>query len=369
MECLNICAPGPIDWYDSYGLLAAQLARHMTRMGVYVNLFALGGRQCDNQPDDVKAVIEQPVRAACGAIYLGYPTSFATHQNPLLEYGPRIAITMFESSKPPASWRPILNTMDAVIVPSQFCWRIFRDSGVTAPIYVVPLGINDAYRNVDGGRERPMWQPFTFLAFLDRGRRKGGQIAEQAFVRAFGNDPNYRLILKMREPKIRIAYTNPNIYLIQRDMTDEELCQLYLSTDAMVFASHGEGWGMPPRDYAATGGITLATGWSGLADDQPLWSIALPYTLGPADWSGAKNLEGQDLGDWAWPDVERIAAILRHVADHRAVYEDFARSAQSVVRSLYSWQEFAESVLDIWKGVTGAHTGQSRVSTLHAIAV
>ena len=39
-DSINICFPQNIDPYDSYGLLGSQLARYLSRQGVYVNLFA-----------------------------------------------------------------------------------------------------------------------------------------------------------------------------------------------------------------------------------------------------------------------------------------------------------------------------------------
>jgi glycosyltransferase involved in cell wall biosynthesis len=347
MQILNVCTPGHADPFDSYGLICCQLARHLTALGCYVNVLALGDRQHANQPEDVKTITGQPILPALGGVLLGYPTSHNMHTG-LCDIGPKVALTMFESSKLPEGWADILNTMNAVIVPSSFCADVFAEGGVTAPIHVVPLGVGEVYKPV----QRPTDGPFTFLAFLDRGRRKGGIAALQAFVQAFGDDTGYRLILKSRRPRIVADITNPNITLIQQDMTEQELYQLYCTAHALVNPNMGEGFGLIPREFAATGGIAMATGWGGTADDIDVWGVRLPYRLIKADWGGHKRFAGKDLGSWAEPDIEGVAALMRHVADERQVYTNRAMQQAPHVPTMYNWRDFASNVLKIWQEAT-----------------
>lgn len=348
----RITVYGPAHWHyaDSYGLICCQLARHLTALGVRVNAVGLGYTVMDNQPPDVRAVTSQPIKPAFGGLALGYPTSYAKH-GALLEQGPKVALTMFESSKIPPGWAPILNTYDAVIVPSTFCWDVFASCGVTVPIYVIPLGVNDVYRTIQRSTDRP----FTFLAFLDRGKRKGGLVALQAFLKAFGGDPDYRLILKSRKPKVCMEILNENVELIQQDMTEDELCQLYGRSDCLVNPNMGEGFGLLPREFAATGGISLATGWGGTADDIWEWGIPLPYRLIKADWAGVKKFEGMDLGQWAQPDIEGIAQNMQDVAAQRETHQHQAMADAPRVQRMYSWRTFAERVLGVWNEVANGN--------------
>jgi glycosyltransferase involved in cell wall biosynthesis len=277
---------------------------------------------------------------------------------------------MFESTRLPADWADTLNNMAAVVVPSKFCRDIFWDSGVNGtPIHVVPLGVSEIYQPAVSRQDRPL----TFLAFLDRGARKGGIIALQAFVTAFGESMDYRLILKGRHPKVPIQFTNPNIEVVQADLTEEEMRDLYHRADVLINPHKGEGFGMIPREAAACGCIVLTTGWSGTVDDLPEWGWPLPYTLEPADWKGAKNLEGQSLGEWAAPDLKGVVTALRDVAAHRDEYWWQAQVNAKNIRRLYSWRAFSQSVLEIWKEVASAHviapTAASDKSALHSEAI
>lgn len=346
-----VYAPHNLDSYDSYGLIACELLRHLDALGVDVYAVALGDVHHANQSEDVRRITNKPIRASLGGIFLGYPTTYTRH-NPLADMGPRIAITMFESSKIPQDWIEPLNGMDAVIVPSQFCKDGFLNSGVSTRIHVVPLGICDVFK--------PVWRsfdgPYTFLAIGDRGKRKGALEAIHAFHTAFGDDPKYRLIVKARDVEgQRVNILNDNIDVIYEDMSLDALYGLYLQAHCMVFPARGEGFGLPPREFAATGAPAIATNWSGLADDIELWGIPLGYRLSRADWQGAKNLQGQDLGMWADPNVEQLTRLMKNVAGWRVNYQRMAMSNAPLVKRLYDWHRFAREVLNIWNGVTHGH--------------
>jgi glycosyltransferase involved in cell wall biosynthesis len=346
MTILSVYTSQEWNMADSYGLIACQLARHLTRLGVHVNAVSLKQTVSDSQPEDIRAITSRPILPSLGGIVLGYPTNYAYHSS-LLHVGPRIAITMFESTKLPQGWKEPLNDLDAVIVPTHFCADVFRDNGVAVPVHVVPPGIGEVFTY----RKREQSKPLTFLSFLDRGARKGGLTALQSFLTAFGDDPNYRLILKGRTPKPGRAFslTNPNIEVIQQDMSEEELYELYCNCHVLVNPHKGEGFGLIPREFAATGGLAMTTNWSGTADDIDQWGYPLPYELVRAGWEGHSSLEGQELGEWANVDYKRAATHLLNVAHAWQWSAQGLEEKAEAARRLYSWHGFAERVLAIWR--------------------
>jgi glycosyltransferase involved in cell wall biosynthesis len=359
-KVLSVYCPGHADVMDSYGLIGTQLARQLTRMGHYVNLLAMGNRQMESQDAELKAITMQPIKPSLGGLFLGYPTGYHKHANPLAHIGPRVAITMFESSKIPQDWIEPLNQMDAVIVPCTFCKEVFQACGVTSPIHIVPLGVGDIYTPAERRTDRPL----TFLSFLDRGQRKGGIVALQAFLRAFGDSMDYRLVLKMRKAKVPLELTNPNIEVIQHDMTEQELYELFCRCDVLINPHKGEGFGLIPREFSATGGIALTTNWSGTADDIDAWGWPIRYTFEPAEWTGHKTLAGQDLGVWAKPDTDALANQLQTIDANIDYYRDLARRKAMRVPQLYSWQDFAARVLEVWKEAADGYS--ARAATLAA---
>lgn len=347
MDHLTLYSPGHLDPYDSYGLIACRLIRHLTELGVTVNALAGGKRVVDNQPPEVRAVTERDALPVDGHILLGYPIVECGPQVAAWN-GPRLVITMFESSRLKPEWVQRMNEVDAVIVPSHFCAQVFCESGVTVPVYVVPLGVSEAYQYAP----RPTERPLTFLAFLDRGPRKGGNEAIQAFVRAFGEDMDYRLILKSRtvkESAPKITYTNPNFEMVQRDLSESELAELYRRCHILINPHRGEGFGLLPREFAATGGVALTTGWSGTADGLDFWGVPIPYRLERAGWQGNKSIEGQDVGEWATVDPNALAELLWQVVENWPRQQSRAGMRAEFVAAQYRWPCFAGRVLEIYR--------------------
>jgi glycosyltransferase involved in cell wall biosynthesis len=279
------------------------------------------------------------------AVFMGWPTMFPAFP---MHAERKIALTMWESSRIPNEWADILNTMDAVITPSTFCRDLFEKSGVSVPVHLIPLGVSEAYQPV---RRDPTRTPMRFLAFLDRGKRKGGHVALAAFQQAFGNNPAYQLVLKMRPrgPKVQL-FPGGNIELIQQDMNEAELCELYQSCDVFIGATSGEGFGILPREASSCGCFTLATDWAGTHDDIEEWGFPLDYKLVPADWSGQPGLEGQELGEWAEVCPCELADTLTDVAEYRTVFTEVAFNRAGNAHKLYSWPRFADQVHDVLRG-------------------
>jgi glycosyltransferase involved in cell wall biosynthesis len=344
-DVINVSSP---NWntVDSYGQLAVRLVWHLSQIGWHVNGFGSGNVIHDSQSKAVQALLEKPIRPTMGGLLLGYPTDFDKYGT-LSNTGPRIAVTMFESTRLPDGWADILNTMQAVIVPSVWLVQVFQDNGVQVPIHVVPLGISETYQYVQRPQGR---KPFTFLTLGDRGdRRKGWDLATLAFHKAFGENPDYKLIIKSRTKGLPIHIVHPCIEILRQDMTETQMQQLYACADAYVFATRGEGFGLPPREAAATGLPVIATRWGGTADDITAWGYPLRATLAPA-WQDDEKLRG--LGEWAAPDLDHLIEQMRYVSSGNPMIAHMGQESARRIRRLYDWQRFAEGVLNVWLDVT-----------------
>jgi hypothetical protein len=331
MSIVNLFSP---NWHpaDSYGRIAHELTAGLEANGYHVNKFG------DDAPTHL-------VKPCTGGIFLGYPTMHERfiQQFWMAGYGARLAVTMFESTKLLEDWRDPLNECGAVIVSAQFLVNVFKNAGIGTPLEVVPLGISKAF--TEKVTPRATSEPLTFVCIGDRGIRKNWSKVMFAFVRAFGSDERFKLIIKSRNLKTK--FSNKNIAVIAEDYNDAQMADLYAKSHVMVFPSSGEGFGLPPREFAATGGVSLATNWGGTADDIQQWGIPLPCTLTDA-WSDKPEWFGK-LGQWADIDIDILAEQMRHIADHYQHYVDFGVRAAGFVRSHYRWQTFANRVQSTWE--------------------
>lgn len=330
---LSIYSPN-WDPYDSYGIIANRLTEWISQQ-TQVNQLGMA-----NVPE-MKTIVP-----SFGGLLLGYPTLYDAF-GPLARMGKRVAVTMFESTVLPEGWTENLNTCDAVVVPATWVAAVFRDNGVTVPIHIVPLGIDPEYFAVQ--RERRRDRPFTFLALGDRFTRKGWDIAWHAFRSAFGSRATVKLIIKCRADGLpNFSSGDANVEFIRADLTVDEMAELYLNCDCMVFPTRGEGFGLPPREFAATGGSVLVTRFGGTADNLDEWGYGIPYTLVPA-WNGYdEKLQG--CGEWAEADVQVLARQMKAIYELEIDAFHAARFKRSAVAQLYDWSCFARRVYEIYRG-------------------
>lgn len=357
-QIINIYAP---DWdpFTGYGRIALELATRLHRAGVYVNALGVPYQEWEKVHNQaVKDAIYHPIKVSTGGIVLGYPTKYDELGGALLWAGPVIAITMFESTKLPEGWARVLNKCKKVIVPANFLKKVFKNSGVLATPTVIPLGVSSNYSFVQ--RRKPP-DVFKFLCVADRGPRKGWRETVQAYHQAFGDRQDVKLIIKTRDPHIIKDITNINCEFIDGSFSEGQMQELFASVHCFVNPNYGEGFGLLPREAAATGLPVLVTKWGGTADGLPGWGYPIRHKLVHA-WEGHPTMDKQDLGKWAAPDVEHLVEQMLHVVKP-ATYEMWHRlpveSAQqdrrvsAYVEKHYQWQQFTDAVWTEWELLVG----------------
>jgi glycosyltransferase involved in cell wall biosynthesis len=237
--------------------------------------------------------------------------------NPV-KYPGRIFInTMYESTKLPGGWAEQINKTAAhVVVPSPWLEEVFIDAGVDIPITTIQEGIDPKdFPIVDW---KPSKRPYTFLCLADRGIRKGFDIAYAAFYRAFANNPNVRLLIKAKED-------NPHLQMLRNGKTGQislweynapSMADVYAMADCFIFPSRGEGYGLPPREFAATGKPVIALSQHGTFDVEK-WGIPInEFVMRPAtsqkgggDWFEPDNNELTEKLLWCYNNQEKARQI------------------------------------------------------------
>lgn len=240
---------------------------------------------------------------------------------PMINAPKKIALTMFEATKLPNGWADILNReCVAVIVPCSWNAEVFKANGVTVPIHVCKFGVDThTYKPI---MRNHVGQPYTFLWSGTPDKRKGWDVAYQAFCKAFAGDPSAHMILHFRQPLPgEPKFKDANVSAIVGMKSHIEQINLYRNVDAFVFPSRGEGWGSPPREASATGLPTIATRYGGLAEDIDYW--AMPLSIRgeiPTDYWYWK----EDTGKWGDPDEGELAELMRWIFENRHSADYFA---------------------------------------------
>jgi glycosyltransferase involved in cell wall biosynthesis len=248
--------------------------------------------------------------------------------------------TMFESTRLPELFVEAANAnAERVIVPNEFCREVFTRQ-LKLPVDVVPLGINT------GGfplRERKPSGRYTFLWSGTPSQRKGWDVAYRAFRRAFGDRTDVALVLHFRCPQVgEPAFVDENVVHLVGHLTDAEWLNLLHQADCMVYPARGEGHGMVPREAAATGLPVLCTEWGGLGDCRE-WAKPIPVRkLVPATYG---HFNRGDIGEWAEPDPDAVADLLRWAAGNPGEARRFGEEAAVRVHNGQNWERSGAALL------------------------
>lgn len=174
----------------------------------------------------------------------------------------RLAYTMFESSQIPGEWVEILNQyFDAAIVPDSYHIKVYQDSGVTIPIFLLPLGLNLQPFLQAPLKAKPNY-PIVFGNFAACLNRKNQKLLVEAFYEAFGDTEDVLLRINSRysqewtaqEIKDFIAtHDIKNIVFTERCLNENEYVAALQDIDCLVSISTAEGFSIQPREAMALG--------------------------------------------------------------------------------------------------------------------
>lgn len=250
----------------------------------YRSLKDLGINVICKDPDD-----ESPVEADI-EICFTQPDKYKFYSN-----GYKIGYTPWESTGFISSWWPKFSECHEIWTTSTFNKELFKNNLGEKPIHVYTHGIDHNYKPKK--RKRDPDKPFTFLFIGEPYARKDGHLVTRTFIDLYGNNPDYRLIIKCTvENTIKVYDASGRVFgspgslydniIVITDMYDaQEMIQLYDMADVFVYPSWGEGFGFNPLQAMAMGIPTITT---------YKWSEYAKYITVPIE------------SDWApspWPEI------------------------------------------------------------------
>jgi len=317
---------------DGYGYAAIKAGNTLLEMGARVTCVDMA----DGTQDGWE--IGEPTVAMCAPDWLER-----------IDAPKVVSYTMFESTRlPDGRVEEINRHAQACVVPCAWNAEVFRACGVEIPVYVVPLGVDEGdYWLVDRDRAR---RPYTFLWNGTPDLRKGWDVVYRAFWHAFRGDTDVRLVLHFRElPKGVQGCRDENVEIVEGKLPLSQFRKTMWGADCFVFPSRGEGWGLPPREAAATGLPVIATNWGGLAVDIEEWALPLRVKgTSPARFGWWD--EDVDLGEWAEPDAAHLAELMKWCFGHQEEAAVVGERAADWMATQGTWERTADGLLDVMAG-------------------
>jgi glycosyltransferase involved in cell wall biosynthesis len=330
----DLAVMGSVKFADGIGRQSIGLIDCL-KHAVSIKHLKFGSINLKNVSHPVQRIIKQKYKRSAHVLIYEEPLlhSAADTFPDLPETNIRIAYSMLECTKIPQKWVMILNVFfDAVAVPDVFLVDVYKNSGVRIPIFVVPLGMYlDPLLHKSFLHSKLNRHPFIFGNLGSICARKNQLTLLQAFAKAFGNDPNVKLLINGRGVEVEyLAQMNKTMRLLKLDNVTISKTPLnqrdYLRTletlDCYVSPSIGEGFSLQPREAIALGLpsiVTDNTAQSTICLSGYVRAVPSPIPI-KATYVGWKD----DLGNQFGCTTEDLATALRDVYDN---YELHARAA------------------------------------------
>lgn len=259
----------------------------------------------------------------------------------------RIGWTMMEVDKLNPRWVRACNSMHEVWVPTKMQVNVFRDSGVTVPIYEIPLAI-------DTTRYMPSFLPmiyhgehdFRFFSMAWWQLRKRWDLLTIGFAEEFGKEKNVGLLMKTMTAQNEgeaadqiqswIGHRcDDQIALIEGAFPWWEVVMMMRSAHAFVLPTAGEGYGCPPVQALACGLPVIVTDCMGpgevlrMADGNPYPGVRFVKCEKAPTGVMHEYYEGSN---WWVADSEDLRKAMREVYENYPHWKEQAMIGSELIR-------------------------------------
>ena len=148
-----------------------------------------------------------------------------------------------------------------------------------------------------------------------------------------------------------------SLKLLHGDMSEAEMKTLYHhpAIKCMVTATHGEGFGLPLFEFAQTGKLIVAPGWSAHLDfltytnekgEQANGFLEVDYTVGQvqqeAVWEGVIQADSA----WCFPEESSYKQRIRQARTKYKKWEPKAKLVSQRIAGLFTIEQISEKIVD-----------------------
>lgn len=246
----------------------------------------------------------------------------------------------------PDAWAPAADRLDEVWVPSAFVQKAVS-AKVKCPVVRMPPAI--AFEVAPGARRADFGLPDDALVFVTQCdvlsvlERKNPAGAIEAYRRAFPAPGRARLVVKINNGQhapaevaglASLAGGRPDIVLLDRILSREQMLQLLSVSDALVSLHRSEGFGLAIAEAMFLGKPVVVTGWSGNADfTTHANALIVDHVIRPLERDFGPYRKG---ARWAEPDLDHAARHLRELLETPQLAARVGADGQRTIREEYS---------------------------------
>jgi len=270
-----------------YGTMVRSLLREFIRQGADICLFLDGTSKSDLS----RAIISAEDYTLFMSLIKEEKPDIWLHIAPGCRFGPRerykgiyaVGFSMFEALHNPPQWAKRVKEVDEIWAPSTFNLKNFQELGLAKEkIFLMPLGVDtEQYlpRDIKKRIQNKRGEEFEFIAYSVGAyrQRKNFGLLMAAFAQLFSGHQDKLLIIKTSPSDYNLFYNDfqavkksipqtPPIVGYIRKLKEKEMPTFFNMGDVFVYASGGEGQGLPPLEAMSCGKPVVSTYNSAMAD-------------------------------------------------------------------------------------------------------
>lgn len=298
-----------LDSATGYGQQNSQFVSGFQDAGINVRVFPTGLMESTEAP------LAQDIQRAITIDSHAFPEFYVQPPSgkPDIRTPSRVWFAVWEATRLDPLWVGRMNRCKAIVTSSDWNASCFSASGVTVPIYKVPL-----YAPPEYSYSSPLGASmFVFGCSGHLGAqsaRKNLPAVIQAFQRAFPKTLDVELRIKTALHDFVPPSDDPRIRHEAGHRSAAGMQAWYKELDVFVHPSRAEGWGFQPLQAMAAGRPVIACKFGGVAEyfDGSV-GLETRYTYMPAEGMYSS------FGHWADPDVDSLAENMLYAYNNQAL--------------------------------------------------
>lgn len=246
----------------------------------------------------------------------------------------KIGYTAWESTEMKKIWKYGLKMINELWVPNQFCKDVFENF-VDVPITVFPHGVDDKFER----KHRVYEGTLKFLHIGHPAYRKNLSDTVEAFLDLYKGRKDVTLTIKAYNGSEIQGIDQPNIKVIEENLTYAEMTNLLHSHHVLVYPSWGEGFGLIPLQAIATGMPAIVTkGWCDYDYFMPDLIIESELRYNP--W------QTHHPGKMFKPDYDDIKAKMKYCEENIEMLLNRHYETSEIVHKDWAWEKVVKEHFD-----------------------
>lgn len=259
----------------------------------------------------------------------------------------------WEQETIPESWVKCLPLFDEIWTPSEFAARAIRKT-TELPVQVVPHIVHprcdDDYSRNSFGLPNDLFLCLIVFDYNSGMERKNPEGAIQAYKLAFGLcKEQVGLVIKTRNLTAQAKHWLesrlqgwPNIFVLNKDFSHEQVNSLVRSVDVYVSLHRAEGFGLVMAEAMRLGTPIVATNWSGNTEFMNAnVACMVDVKMKVLEKDYPPFLKGSR---WADPDIEQAAMFLRRLYEQPGLRNRLSIAAQEFIAQELSEERISKLI-------------------------